>query len=355
MTSTNRVRGGLIVTSFVISGCLFALFGCGAGSTDGYLSLFGNPINEVTPAQGGGTTGGTNTSTGGNTGTGGGNDRTNVDPCTETQSRKFVRISLRNTDPDDYIHYFLILVAFVNETTDANNAHPDGAVCPDDISLYTQNGYTEIPAGTSQNFGNFCFTGPALIYFHESGRFRSSGGAGGSTLASAIAPAQGSQASFDAFFTAAGAQIPVPNLIIFHNPGTGEGANLKISRSSNAPCDLLQLAGERPCQQDSFYYVDELDLLSGSTQLGTGSGRRVPSEIQDSSCQCQGFEEPWHSLAPSRVTANGARCSEFVRGGRVEYAFIRNDTNPPFPQLVWRVTDASGSIVHDFDSRSGVR
>lgn len=348
MTNSNRFSGGLLVTSLAASVCLFAIFGCGAGSTSGPLSIFGNPINQATQQQPG-TGGPGGVGTGGDP-TGSGNDRTNVDPCTESQSRKLVRISLRNTDPDDFIHYFLVLVAFVN-----SDAYPAGAVCPDDIDLYTQNGYTEIPDGTSQNFGNFCFVGPALIYFHESGRFRSSGGVGGSTLASAIAPAQGSQATFDTFFTAAGAQLPVPDLIIFHNPGTGEGANLKISRSSNAPCDLLQLAGERPCQQDSFYYVDEFDLMAGSTQLGTGSGRRVPSEMQDTSCQCRGFEEPWHSLAPSRVTANGAFCSEFLRGGRIEYAFLRNDTNPPFPQLVWRVTDSAGSIVHDFDSRSGVR
>lgn len=348
MTGTNRVRGTLIVTSFMASACLFFLFGCGVGSTDGFLSLFGNPITDaaaVPPGTGG--PGGVGT---GNNPAGGGNDRTNVDPCTETQSRKFVRISLRNTNPDDFVHYFLVLVAFVS-----SEQFPDGAVCPADIPLYTAAGYTEIPAGGVREFGNFCFVGPALVYFHEGGQFRRPGGAGGSTLASAIAPSQGTQASFDGFFTAAGAQIPVPNLIIFHNPGTGDGANLKISRNSNAPCDLLQLSGQRPCQQDAFYYVDELDLMAGSTQLGTGSGRRVPSEIQDTSCQCQGYEQPWHALAPSRVTANGALCNEFLRGGRIEYAFLRNDTNPSFPQLVWRVTDSAGAIVHDFDSRSGVR
>ena len=52
--------------------------------------------------------------------------------------------------------------------------------------------------------------------------------------------------------------------------------------------------------------------------------------------------------------ATGANCNEFLRGGSINYAFVRDDVIPPFPQLVWRVTDQSGSIAHEFDPRAGV-
>jgi hypothetical protein len=274
--------------------------------------------------------------------------RTNVNPCSEPNARKFIRISMRNLDPDDYIHYFLVLIAYVNSDT-----YPTGAVCPDDVDLYTSFGYQAIPAGVEQEFGNLCVQGPALLYFHFSGQFRRSGGVGGAQLASAIAPAQGTNATYDNFFTSGGATVPIPDRIYFHNPGTGEGAALHISWSSSSPCSEAgaDLLVDSDCDQDSFYYVDESDLISGSIELGVGSGRRVPSEIQDTGCECTGFQQPYQSLAPSGTGASNALCYEFLRGGRIEYVFVRDDTNPPFPQLLWRVTDQSGAEVHNFDSR----
>ncbi|MFO0838163.1 MAG: hypothetical protein U1D55_06515 [Phycisphaerae bacterium] len=320
--------------------------GCANGSADA-LDLLGIPLfsNFVGRSTTTGTTGSTGTS--GVFGSGG---RTNVDPCAEALNRKFVRISMRNADQDDFIHYFLVLVAFVNGTT-----YPDGAVCSSDVALYTSFGYSEVPEGASVSFGSYCITGPALIYFHQSGGFRRGGSNTSATLASAISPAQGSNPTFDAFFNSAGAQVPVPNLIAFHNPGTGEGAALKISRSAPNPCDTATVQiSDSLCNQDAFYYVDDTDRLAGSSALGVGSGRRVPSEIQGTSCECLGFSTPFQVLAPSSVTAASARCNEFVRGGRIEYVFLRNDTNPPFPQLVWKVSDASGATVQEFDSRANL-
>jgi hypothetical protein len=256
---------------------------------------------------------------------------------------------MRNAS-EDYIHYFLVLVAFVQSDT-----FPDGTVCPEDIPLYTAFGYVEIPEGQQQEFGSYCFPGPALVYFHRSGQFRTAGGA--SQLGSAIAPAQGSQATYDTFFNSAGATVPVPTAIIFHNPGTGEGAALKVSRNVSNPCGQIVgggTSGPSLCQQDAFYYVDEQDRLVGSTALGTGSGRRVPSEIQGTASECLGFDNGVQQLAPSNRTAASARCNEFLRGGRIDYVFVRVDTEPPFPQLVWRVTDAAGGIAHNFDSRAQV-
>ncbi|MFH1745429.1 MAG: hypothetical protein ABIG44_00125 [Planctomycetota bacterium] len=289
-------------------------------------------------------------------------DRTPVDPCNEAQTRKFVTVSMRNLC-DDYVHYFFIAVAFVDvDETDPNVslpffenvAFPNGAVCPNDVSLYTQFGYIEIRAGEAAAFGDYCVGGPALIYFHRSGQFRrsASGGAGG--LGSAIAPAQGSSPTYDEFFTSAGAQIPVPNLILFHNPGTSDGYSLKISTPTVAPCDFLTNVGTQVCLRDAWYYVSEDDIMTGSTALGVGSGRRVPAEIQGTGCECTGLAEAWQILAPSRVTALGANCNEFLRGGRISYAFLREDDTPSFPQLLWRVKDASGAQVHDFDTRAGV-
>ncbi|MBU0616211.1 MAG: hypothetical protein KKI02_00690, partial [Planctomycetes bacterium] len=256
--------------------------------------------------------------------------------------------SMRNLAPDTYIHYFLVLIAYVN-----GEVYPDGAVCPDDVDIYTSQNYQEIPEGQEQEFGNYCIVGPALVRFHLGGQFRTGGGVGGSQLGSAIGPAQGTSATYDNVFTSAGESVPVPNQIIFHNPGTGEGGALQISRSLTSPCDeaSADLMVDSDCDQDAFYYVDDSDLFTGSIELGVGSTRRVPSEIQGTGCECTGFESPFQELAPSGTGALDARCNEFLRGGLIEYVFVREDTNPPYPQLLWRVTDQSGAEVHDFDPR----
>ncbi len=342
-----------VTTSLALAAILLLpATGCISG---GSLALLGQPLfsNYVGPAGGG--TGGT-TSPG--SGFFGGGGRVSVDPCSESNARKFIRISMRNMDRDDYIHYFFIAIAYVNGTV-----HPDGAVCPDDIALYTAFGYDEIPEGTFQPFGNYCIEGPALVYFHEGGRFRTGGGVAGAQLASAIAPAQGSNPSYDAFFGAAGVSVPVPNIILFHNPGTGEGQPLKVSVNQLDPCVSQgeTIRSTPNCEQDAFYYVDESDRMAGSITLGSGAGIRVPNEIQGTGCQCSAFAsfngedfQAAQVLAPSGTSASEARCNEFLRGGSIEYVFIRDDRNPPIPQLLTRVTDQSGSEAHTFDSRADI-
>ncbi len=339
--SRRSARGWLLAGLFTAAGLAV---GCGLSSFPS--SLFGSPFPA--PQGSGGTTTGPG-STGTTPGSGTASNLGTVDPCDETQARKFIRVSMRNASPD-YIHYFLVLVAAVNSTQ-----YPTGSVCPNDIALYTSFGYSLVPAGSSRAFGNFCFEGPVLIYFHRAGQFRT---AGGSALASAIGPAQGTAATYDAFFTSGGAQVPVPDLILFHNPGTtAEGRALKVALSLSNPCATggTQIA-DPDCEQDSFYYVDENDQRAGSTVIGTGAYVRVPSEIQGTGCQCGLSNNPWARLAPPGTNPRTqAQCDYFFRGGRVDFAFIRRDTEPPIPQLVWRVSDASGSRVHDFDPRSGVR
>jgi hypothetical protein len=328
-----------------LAACL-AAEGCGGGGS-AFEFLGGNPfslapstttttIPGITATTPGGTTTGTTAGV--------------VDPCTLSQGQKFVTISMRNLDSGDFVHYFLVLIAHVNGTE-----FPDGAVCPADIPLYTAFGYVSIPAGQSQAFGNICITGPSLFYFHKNGQFQTAGGTPGQNLGSAIAPAQGTTPTFDTFFTSTGVSVPVPDQILFHNPGTGAGQTLKISRNTTDPCATQVVnVGDPACAQDSFYYVDDSDRIAGSTALGVGSGRRVPNEIQGTGCECRGTSDPTQTLAPSNQSSVNVPCNEFFRGGRIDYVFLREDTDPPFPQLVWRATNSSGVRVQDFDTRSGV-
>lgn len=346
-----RMRPGRIVQLVglgVMAGGLAAFgWGCGSGG-DSLIQFMGNTPYQDLSGSGSSTTGGPTVSSQTTGGRLGGNDRTIVDPCTEPESRKFIRVSMRNQS-SDYIHYFVTFVALVKSDT-----FPEGAVCPDDIALYESAGYTSIEEGSFSEFGSLCIAGPALIRFHLSGQFQGAG-SGNSSLASAIAPALGTSATYDGFFSSGGAVLPVPDFIVFHNPGSGEGRALRISRGDVNPCSDNVTRGDPLCSQDAFYYVDETDRLTGSTALGQGSGRRVGSEIQDTGCECLGVSEPWFRLAPSRVSGSNARCNEFLRGGRIDFVFIRDDRDPPIPQLLWRVTDSSGAQAHDFDPRAGVR
>lgn len=336
-----------VIGGGLLAGMLSAT-GCGAGG--GAFGFLGSPFQTLNPDVDldglGSTPGG---ATGGNNGGGGlaTGSRTFVDPCTLAMNRKLIRISMRNDSPD-FIHYFVVMVATIN----AGANEGSGDVCPDDVDLYTSFGYSTVADGAFQELGNLCIQGPALIYFHRAGQFRA---AGGNTLASGIMPAQGSAGTFDSFFTSSGAQLPVPSLIMFMNPGTGEGAALDISENLLSPCSSITVTGAPLCQQDAFYYVDDLDQIAGSTALGIGSGRRVPAEIQGTGCSCLGTNDGFQELAPNGVTAATANCNEYTRGGFIQYVFIRDDQNPPIPQLVWQVRDASGALVQEFDPRTNVQ
>lgn len=333
---------------------LAAGFLTGCGGLSDAAGLLGSSIIRQNQAGTGGTTdGGTVGGDGGFFGGGtGGTGPTN--PCDETLSRKFVRISMRNLNPDDFVHYFVGFVAFVNSET-----YPEGAVCPDDADLYTSFGYQAIAENQQVAFGTYCIEGPALLYFHRNGQFRNAGTGAGAPLASAIGPAQGEgTAFFDNFFTSAGAQVPVPNLILWHNPGGASGGSLRVSRGDPQPCAGGEFIGTfNECEQDAFYYVDDNDLPSGSATLGIGSSRRVPSEIQGTGCECPSIitlTQGEQSLIPPTIAIRNRQCNTFARGGRIEYVFIRDDQTPPVPQLLWRVSDATGSVIQDFDSRVDV-
>jgi hypothetical protein len=357
--SNNRLTA--VIALVLMVGLTSGLISCGSGGT-GWESVTG-PYPRVDGSTGGTDTGPGNTGTtsGGVQGAG---SRSSSDPCTETLNRKFVTISMRNF-ARDYIHYFFIAIAFVDvDETDSsvfvpgldNRAFPDGAVCPDDIGLYTQQGYQFVGSGDVREVGDYCIVGPALYYFHQNGNFRVAAGTSDAGLGSGIAPAQGQLPSFDNFFTSAGAQLPVPDLIIFHNPGAGRGATLKVSTPVPQPCSFAGVLGSEggapPCSRDSFYYVTFDDIMVGSRALGIDSGRRVPSDIQGTGCECAGSSEAYQLLAPSGARASSAQCNEFFRGGRIDYAFFQADTTPAFPQLVWRVTDSTGAVAHEFHELS---
>ncbi len=272
-------------------------------------------------------------------------------PCEESQDRKFVRVSMRNLSPD-YVHYFMILIAFID---DPATAEIEGAVCPDDISLYTSFGYVRTQTETA--LGHYCIPADALYYFHENGRFQ---GAGAEGLASAIRPADGTTPSYDSFFTSSGARVPIPNVILFHNPGTTtEGRALKFANSFSFPCSGgVEENVDPDCSQDAFYYVDSFDFRAGPAlppSTPAGSSVRYPSQIQGTGCECGLSNVAWSVLAPPGRAAADAQCNEFFRGGRIDYVFIRDDAEPPFPQAVWRVTNGTGTVVHEFDPRANVQ
>jgi hypothetical protein len=342
------LRPNVLATALISSLSIVVLTACD-GNLSSYLNYFGTPFG--TSSSSGSTT--TGTSSGGGFGvgtpttiTGSAGGLVGVDACSQPEASKFIRITLRNDIPTDTVHYFLAFIAFIDDGTGS------GAVCEDDIALYRSNGYTiQLADGELREFGNFCITGPALIRFHESGRFQNTSGTG---LASAIAPAQGSISTFDSFFTSAGATLPVPDQILWHNPGTGEGAALKVSINDSSPCAFLTNAGTPDCDQDAFYYVTDDDIPVGGRALGAGSFRRTPNEIQGTGCQAIGTNTVVQELAPAGTTTDGAGDNEFLRGGSITYVFIRDDQEPPIPQLVWQVRNANGALVHDFDVRTGV-
>jgi hypothetical protein len=335
----------------VVSAIAIAATLCGCASLGSPFQYSGNPVGTSNFGSSGQS--GPIGTVSGSGGTASGNDRSAVDACELADNRKFVRISMRNLS-NTYVHYFFVAIAFI-QPTETTDGYIDGAVCPDDVDLYTAFGYTRVGAGQLFEFGNYCFQGPCLVYFHRTGQFQR-GGSGTQSLASAIAPASGPSApAYDNFFTSTGAAVPVPDFIMFHNPGTGQGARLKISRNQSSPCsEQSAVPGAPNCQQDAFYYVTESDLLDGSTALGAGSSRRVPSEIQGSQCECIGSNDPWQVLAPDGVSGANAECFEFLRGGRIDYVFVRDDVDPPYPQLLWRVTDGNGSVAHNYDPDSSV-
>jgi hypothetical protein len=333
----------------LLSGLVVAsLLGCAGGGGSDLWDIWGTPYSITRT---GGSTSGPG-STGRVPGSGSGSGSTAVEPCAETQARKFVTISMRNY-ATDYIHYFLVLIAYVD---DPATSEVEGAVCSTDVDLYTAAGYTLVAAGSTREFGNFCIVGPALYYFHRAGQFK---GAGTTGLAAGIGPAQGTSPTYDGYFGANGHSMPVPDRILFHNPGTSvEARALKFSTSYSAPCSSISIGTIDPdCEQDAFYYVDENDLRAGPAlplDTPSGSSVRFPAQIQGTGCQCGVSNEPWAVLAPVGRTAATAQCNEYFRGGRIDFAFVRDDTEPPYPQLLWRVTDGSNSRVHDFDARARI-
>ena len=338
-------QGALALVALIGLAGAVASTGCGGGG-GGAFQYLGTPFNTTRPSSTGTQAPGVSSRTTGGSLAGGG--RTSVDPCLEPRERKFLRISMRNMS-SSYVQYFLVLVARVQSTT-----WPDGGVCPEDVPTYQSAGYSLVPEGGVREFGNYCLQGPLLIYFHKSGQFRDSGG-----LAAAIAPAQGTSPTYDRFFGAAGQQMPVPEAILFHNPGTTvESQALKFSRSLRSPCSNTSGEVADPvCAQDSWYYVDETGQRDGSRpsqQSRSGSYVRFPSEIQGTGCECGLGNDAAANLAPSGTTAAEAECTEFFRNGRIDFVFIRDDTEPPYPQLLWRVTDANGTRAHDFDARANI-
>ncbi len=283
------------------------------------------------------------------------------------QTDRKIILTLRNEMTDRYVHYHLHLIAFRKDV-------PIG-----DESRYEAFGYVRYPSGV--NFGCYTFTQDLFYYYHRNGQFRADITDSGSALRSGIAPAtSASQPKLDPSFS--NRNVPLPSLILFHDPGTGplpdafdddRGAdtiNPALDDATNCGCDV--------CAQASWYYVTELDVpvgiappcSAGRDPAAMGRYFRVPGETQDTVCDdCSSLVATlplagteachWlHNTAlneavwPQPAGAVGdVRCYEYYLGSVVTYTFTDDGTTTGLdanvlPSLKWEVRTLTGQIIH---------
>ncbi len=290
-------------------------------------------------------------------------------------SSRSIRLTLENQDPNRYIHYHLHLIAFREDI-------PVG-----DESRYEAFGYEWFPAGVQFGCYNFSHARGLYYYYHEEGRFRANlDNTNDSTnpVLSGIEPASPSSNSLDRFF--ADRVVPVPSLILFHDPGSSVPSQFnRLNRSNGISALVTSVLACAPtcfaCSQPSWYYVTAADLPAGQIPGScAGASRtditrflrffRVPAETQDNVCgECAGLTTPFpaqdtsaaHWLQSTAVNAavypnpaqtpSNSDCFEYFIGAQVRYVFtnagdILPTTATPGPSLKWEVTTTSGDVIH---------
>jgi hypothetical protein len=284
-----------------------------------------------------------------------------VDPT----PRKLV-LTLQNRVTTSYIHYNLILIAFREDV-------PVGQEGP-----YLSFGYVHYPVGTS--IGCYSFARDLFLYYHQNGRFSTDITNTGSPLLSAIAPAPStSTPRADSFFNSR--EIPVPSVILFHDPVSNVPMPFNAGRNAttiNPTLSSITGCGTcTSCAQAGWYYVLSGDIpfgLNPACSIGrnaAASGRyyRVPAEYQNTCCfdciSSSGLVPitdlvTAHWLHNTGVSSGGplgpgnpgdVRCYEYYLNGVVTYAFttLGNTSGPSFPpSLVWEVKTRQGIIIHPF-------
>ncbi len=300
-----------------------------------------------------GTTGATNDGTA----------RINVYP--PTSNRRLI-LKLQN-ETTRYIHYNLILIAFRED------------IVPGDEKSYTDAGYVHYPSGTS--IGCYSFTQDLYLYYHMNGRFRESISNTSSPLYSGIRSATNvADPAVDTYWTQR--EIPVPSVILFHDPSPGN-VPIPFSQGRSAMTinplldDVTSCIDCGSCAQASWYYVQPNDTASGFTTT-CSMGRdlaaafryfRVPAETQDTACYdciADAGTVPLPELTTAHWLHNSAvgsgtgprgagnvtdvRCYEFYMNSIVTYTFTKQGditvgpTAPP--SLVWDVRTRGGQIIH---------
>jgi len=287
-----------------------------------------------------------------------------------------IYLTLQNAVTDRYIHYHLHLIAFRED------------VAPGDESRYESFGYRMYTS--PQTIG--CYTFPATVarplfyYYHQNGRFRTEITDTSRPLLSGIQSAvSATQPRLDPFF--AGRVVPVPSLILFHDPRNTVPSPFDQNRNSHTINSTLAnvtncTASCEICSRASWYYVTATDVPSGFPGLGCTRGRdpsdnsrilryfRVPAETQDTVCwdcsSAAGNLPPigvdtsavhWlHNTAvgqavwPNPAGSTSLQCFEYYLGSFVTYTFTNaGDTAPagtsPPPSLKWEVRTPSGIVL----------
>ncbi len=276
-------------------------------------------------------------------------------------------LTLRNKLTDRYIHYHLILIAFVEDIT------------PGDEARYLNFGYHHYPSGTT--IGCYTFTQNLYLYYHNNGKFRSDVSNPTSTMLSGIAPASSSSTPrVDSFF--GNREVPLPSVILFHDPGTTVPSPFNTGRGSSTINPGLHTISScvscDRCAQAGWYYVQSNDTpigIASACTIGrdiTAKGRyyRVPGEIQGTvcyDCTSEAGTLPIAILNTAHWLHNSAagtgtgplgpglptdvRCHEFYADSVIVYTFGNAaDAVQPggtaTPSLVWDVRSRNGDVIH---------
>jgi len=256
----------------------------------------------------------------------------NGEACTSSSLRfKRVKLTLANTT-QHVVHYSLHLIASAGE---------GGFVAAADESRYAQFGYERTRVDAPLQIGCVVFLPPAggyfLHYHHKQGQLKDSRG----VLASAIAPAEDGNTSFDTTFRAA--PVPTPEVIIFGPQGVGVDEFQCDSEDERAGgvCDLIGAVYKDPTSFAALVKVHADEWQGTGCQCGMAPVSQVfwttPLQQRGSWFRlmdpCGGYDETL------------ALCDEFFDAADITFTF--HDPPDAFGRFVtWTVLDRKGRIIH---------
>lgn len=219
--------------------------------------------------------------------------------CNLTDAQQSLRIAVRN-EATVSASFALTLVA---------SAGGSGFVCTDQISTFTDFGYTaQTLTGGDKTFGCDVVTltkGTQLLAITITGSIPPR--LATDTFTSAEAPFDGNT------------NIPLPQLIVLGDQSAGS---------------VFSCVGSNPCTQGGFRY-----------SVGTTISA---SRTQDTLCNALVSNRPEWVLRDPLLNDLTARVFEYVKGGTLIITILDRVTSP-FPnqnQVVWRVTNENDIVIH---------